>query len=61
MYFWAKAGLAISSITVDTSATFIPFFFFIFIVILMFWSAKIQNKSVKSVKSVGKDADQKEK
>ena len=27
----------------------------------MFWSAKIQNKSVKSVKSVGKDADQKEK
>ncbi|EFB34379.1 hypothetical protein PREVCOP_06098 [Segatella copri DSM 18205] len=47
--------------TVDASATFIPFFFFIFIVILMFWSAKIQNKSVKSVKSVGKDADQKEK
>ena len=27
----------------------------------MFWSAKIQNKSVKSVKSVGKDVDKKEK
>ena len=27
----------------------------------MFWSAKIQNKSVKSVKSVGKDADRERK